>query len=67
MKAVTFVVGGEEVEPNKEDQMNTNNYWNKITVCKIDNNTIIVDRISWIIKQTGSIGQYDIDALGYPM
>ena len=67
MKAVTLVVGGEELEPDKEEQMDANNYWNKITVCKIDNQIIVVDRASWTKKQTGSVGIYNIDALGYPV
>ena len=67
MRAVNFVVDGVEIEPDKEEQINSNNYWNKITVCKIDNQVVVVDRTSWTKTQTGSVGLYNIDALGYPV
>lgn len=40
--------------------------WNKITTCKINNETVVVDRTTWI-TQNGFPLQYQIDSLSYPM
>jgi hypothetical protein len=42
------------------------NQWNKITSCTIDNQTVLIDRTTWIIKNGFSF-QYQIDSLGYPI
>jgi hypothetical protein len=44
----------------------SDNQWNKITTCTIDNQTVNVDRTTWIIKNGFSL-QYQIDTLGYPI
>jgi hypothetical protein len=41
-------------------------HWNKLTLCLIDNQKVIVDRTTWITKD-GFDGKYETDDLGYPM